>query len=47
MYKTRGYPVDHELVRANRAQRNPHRFRTLRALAARGKARIVRARPTQ
>ena len=41
MYKTRGYPIDHELRRANRAQRNPHRFRTLHTLAARAKARIM------
>ena len=32
----RGYPVDHTLVRANRAQRGPRRrFRILRTLAAR------------
>jgi hypothetical protein len=37
MYKTRGYPIDLELRRANRAQRNPHRFHTLRTLAARSK----------
>jgi hypothetical protein len=32
----RGYPVDHDLIRANRAQRGQRgRFRILRALAAR------------
>ena len=44
MYKTRGYPIDYELRRAYRAQRNPYRFRALRTLAARGKARIARGR---
>lgn len=32
----RGYPIDHELLRANRAQRGPRRrLATLRAVAAR------------
>ncbi|HET6173482.1 MAG TPA: hypothetical protein VFD90_12785 [Gaiellales bacterium] len=32
----RGYPVDHDLLRANRAQRGPRRrFSAVRALAAR------------
>ena len=43
MYETRGYPVDHDLVRANRAQRGPHRFVTLRAFAGRARARIAAA----
>ena len=41
MYKTRGYPVDHDLRRANRAQRGPNRFPTLRAFAVRARARIA------
>jgi hypothetical protein len=32
----RGYPIDHELLRGNRAQRGPRRrFSALRAIAAR------------
>jgi hypothetical protein len=32
----RGYPIDHDLLRANRAQRGPRRrFSALRTLAAR------------
>lgn len=32
----RGYPIDHDLLRANRAQRGPRRrFSALRAVAAR------------
>ena len=35
MYELRGYPIDHALRGAKRAQRNPRRFRLLHALAAR------------
>jgi hypothetical protein len=31
VYQTRGYPIDHCLRRAYRAQRGPHRFPLLRA----------------
>ena len=41
MYETRGYPVDNDVRRANRAQRGPHRFPTLRAFAGRARARIA------
>ena len=35
-HATRGYPVDHALVRANRAQRGPRRrFVLVRAVTAR------------
>jgi hypothetical protein len=47
MYKTRGYPIDHELRRAIRAQNNPHRFLTLRILIARSTASIIRRPPNR